>query len=98
MVATTGSPEDDKPNVFRVHPSALKYIKRHLDAVGLANNHSGDFGREAFAEMLGHLQKAGLAQAGGGLNLAQAHAPWTVERRGLRIALPTYNEFFPLIF
>ena len=63
VVATAGS-AGRKNYTFRAHPRVLPVLKTHLDGVTLANNHSGDFGREAFAEMLGLLQKAGLAQAG----------------------------------
>jgi hypothetical protein len=59
VVATTGS-AGDKNYTFRAHPRTLPVLKRHFDALGLANNHSGDFGREAFAEMLGLLKQAGL--------------------------------------
>ena len=97
-VVATGGSAGRKNYTFRAHPRVLPVLRRHLDGVTLANNHSGDFGREAFAEMLGLLQKAGLAQAGGGLNLSQAHAPWIVERRDLRIALLSYNEFLPRSF
>ena len=97
-VVATGGSAGRKNYTFRAHPRVLPVLKKHLDGVTLANNHSGDFGREAFAEMLGLLQKADLAQAGGGLNLSQAHAPWIVERRGLRIAILSYNEFLPRSF
>ena len=98
VVATTGSPEDDKPNVFRVHPRALKYIKRHFDAVGLANNHSGDFGQEAFAQMLGLLKQHKIGVYGGGMNLTEAHTPWIIERKGVRLAILGYDEFQPRSF
>ena len=97
VVATQGTP-GYKNYTFRAHPRVLPVLRRHLDGVTLANNHSGDFGRTAFAEMLGLLQAAGLGQAGGGMNLAQAHTPWIVERQGLRIALLSYNEFMPRSF
>jgi poly-gamma-glutamate synthesis protein (capsule biosynthesis protein) len=97
VVATVGS-SGDKNFTFRAHPRVLPVIKTHFDAVTLANNHSGDFGREAFAQMLGLLRQAGLAQAGGGMNLSQAHTPWMVERQGLRIAILSYNEFMPRSF
>jgi poly-gamma-glutamate capsule biosynthesis protein CapA/YwtB (metallophosphatase superfamily) len=97
VVARSGQP-DDKPYTFRAHPRVLGLLKRNLDAVSLANNHSGDFGREAFAEMLGHLRVAGVPYFGGGHDLAQAHAPLIVERKGLRIALLGYDEFFPRHF
>ena len=97
VVATTGS-AGDKNFTFRAHPRVLPVVKKHFDAVALANNHSGDFGREAFAEMLGLLKQAGLGKLGGGRNLSDAHAPWLVERNGLRIAFLGYNEFMPRSF
>ena len=97
VVATQGS-AGDKMFTFRAHPRVIPVLKRHFDAVTLANNHSGDFGPEAFAEMLGLLQSAGLAQVGGGMNLRQAHAPLVFERKGLRIAVLSYNEFQPRSF
>jgi poly-gamma-glutamate synthesis protein (capsule biosynthesis protein) len=97
VVATTGS-AGDKNYTFRAHPRTLPVLKRHFDALALANNHSGDFGREAFAEMLGLLQQAGLGQFGGGHNLSEAHTPLILERHGLRIALLGYSEFMPRSF
>ena len=97
VVATTGT-AGEKNFTFRAHPRTLPVLKRHFDALALANNHSGDFGREAFAEMLGLLKREGLAQFGGGMNLSQAHTPLILERRGLRIALLGYNEFMPRSF
>ena len=97
VVATQGS-AGDKMFTFRAHPRVIPVLQRHFDAVTLANNHSGDFGPEAFAEMLGLLQSAGLAQVGGGMNLRQAHAPLVFEHKGLRIAVLSYNEFQPRSF
>jgi Bacterial capsule synthesis protein PGA_cap len=76
VVATVGTVEPDKPNTFRVPPSTLKYVRKHFDAVGLANNHSGDFGPKAFTQMVGLLKREGLGYYGGGLNLSEAHTPW----------------------
>lgn len=95
VVARRGSAEPDKPYTFRAHPRVLPLLKRHLDVVGLANNHSGDYGPEAFGEMLGRLERQGIAYFGGGRDLAAAHRPLIVERKGLRIAFLGYNEFFP---
>ncbi len=97
VVATTGEP-GDKNYTFRAHPRVLPVLRRHLDGVTLANNHSGDYGRAAFAEMLGLLKAADLAQVGGGRDLSAAHTPWLVERAGLRVALLSYNEFMPRSF
>ena len=97
VVATTGE-AGNKNYTFRAHPRVLPVLRRNLDGVTLANNHSGDFGRGAFAEMLALLRQNGLAQAGGGMNLAEAHMPWIIERKGLRIAILSYNEFMPRSF
>ena len=97
VVATTGE-AGDKNYTFRAHPQVLPVLRRHLDGVTLANNHSGDYGRVAFAEMLGLLKAANLAQTGGGHNLSEAHTPWLVERAGLRVALLSYSEFMPRSF
>jgi poly-gamma-glutamate synthesis protein (capsule biosynthesis protein) len=98
VVSDKGEAEPDKPNVFRVHPRAMRYLSRHFDAVGLANNHSGDYGPVAFADMLKRLRKAGVGIYGGGDNLAQAHQPFIVEKKGVRIAVLGFNEFQPRSF
>lgn len=97
VVATTGT-AGDKNYTFRAQPSVLPVLKRHFDALALANNHSGDYGREAFAEMLGLLKQSQLGQFGGGHNLSEAHTPLIIERKGLRIALLGYSEFMPRSF
>ena len=97
VVASTGK-AFDKPWTFRAHPRVLDVLRRHVDVVSLANNHSGDFGRTAFAEMLQRLDAAGLPHIGGGRDLASAHAPHLIVRDGLKIALLGYDEFFPRHF
>lgn len=97
-VVGTRSRPVDKPWTFLAHPRVLPVLQRHLDAVSLANNHTGDHGSEGFAAMLGHLEAAGLPHFGGGRTLSEAHRALVVERQGLRIALLGYNEFFPRAF
>ncbi len=97
VIATTGKAEV-KPFTFRADPQTIPVLARHFDGLSLANNHSGDFGKDAFAEQLGLLRKAGLPYFGGGENAAEAHKPWIVERNGLRIALLGYGEYKPRSF
>lgn len=98
VIATVGSAEVDKPYTFRAHPRNLKLLKKHFDAVSLANNHTGDFGPVAFDEMLTLLDKNKIGYFGGGANLSKAHLPLIIERNGLKIALLGYDEFFPRSF
>lgn len=98
VVTTTGTAVPDKPFTFRAHPRTLPLLKRHFDALSLANNHSGDYGPRAFGDMLDRLERQGIAYFGGGRTLAHAHRPLILERKGLRVALLGYNEFFPRSF
>ena len=97
VVASKGEPEEKNFN-FLAHPRTLPILKKHLDAVSIANNHSGDFGRPAFVEMLDLLDQQGIQRFGGGHNLTEAHTPLIIERKGLKIALLGYNEFMPRSF
>lgn len=61
-----------------------------IDVVSVANNHSLDFGPQAFLDTLGLLDAAGVGHSGGGANSAQARAPLILERNGLHIAFLSY--------
>ncbi len=98
VIATGGEPDPDKPWSFRADPRVLAPLRAHLDGVVLANNHSGDFGPAALAETLALLDQSGLGRFGGGADLAEAHRPWVVERKGLRIAFLGDDEFLPRSF
>jgi len=97
-IATVGQPLDNKIFSFRADPRALPLLKGRFDALAVANNHSGDYGKAAFLETLSHLDHAGIAHFGGGRDLASAHAPLWITRQGLRIAVLSYNEFKPRSF
>ncbi|MBP9804819.1 MAG: CapA family protein [Candidatus Accumulibacter sp.] len=97
-IASVGKPLDSKIATFRAHPGVLPVLAGRFDALSVANNHSGDYGRAAFLETLGHLSGHGIAAFGGGRQLAEAHRPLWIDRRGLRIAVLAYNEFKPRSF
>jgi poly-gamma-glutamate synthesis protein (capsule biosynthesis protein) len=65
-----------------------------IDAVTLANNHTLDYSRPAFLETLDALDRNAVEHAGGGVDAAAAHAPFIIERNGLRIALLSYVTAF----
>lgn len=83
-----------KPYNFRAHPRCIPLLKEHFTVFSVANNHSGDFGKVAFAEQCDRLDAARVPYFGGGRNLADAHKPWIIDRRGVRIALLGYCEVF----
>jgi poly-gamma-glutamate synthesis protein (capsule biosynthesis protein) len=97
-LATTGTAIPTKIYTFRADPRATRVLKGRFDAVSVANNHSGDYGRTAFLETLSVLSGAGIRYFGGGHNLVEAHAPLWIEQKGLRIAVLGYDEFLPRAF
>jgi hypothetical protein len=91
VIATVGEKVPKAYN-FRCHPRTVPLLARYFTAVSLANNHSGDYGKEAFTEQLDLLQKDALPYFGGGRDATEAYAPRYVERNGIKIALLGYNE------
>lgn len=91
-VIASGGEVVTKLYAFLCHPRNVPILARYFGAVSVANNHSGDYGRAAFAEQLDLLSAGGLPYFGGGRNLAEAHTPLIVERKGIRLALLGYNE------
>lgn len=98
VASATSGAAVDKVYTFKAAPSTLPLLHRYFDAVSVANNHSGDYGPEAFRETLSQLRAAGVPYFGGGQNLREAHAPLLLEKRGIKIALLGYDEYHPRSF
>jgi len=62
-------------NFRRGREFAWEIAKIGINLVGLANNHSLDYGKEGLKDCLRILKQSGIAYAGGGSNLAEARAP-----------------------
>lgn len=97
-LATVGQPMPSKIYNFRADPRAVRVLAGRFDAMSVANNHSGDYGKAAFLETLAVLDGAGIRHFGGGRNLVEAHTPLWIAKKGLRIAVLGYNEFKPRAF
>lgn len=80
-----------KRNRFRAPLAAADSLATAgIDLVGLANNHSLDYGAIAFGDTLQLLGERAIEHVGGGRDLAHARAPAIVERNGLRLAFLGY--------
>lgn len=97
-VVATGGVAVKKPWVFRAAPEVLPTLKRYFPVVSLANNHTGDYGPDAFLEQLDLLSRHGVAWFGGGRNCAEARLPHVIEAQGMRVALLGYNDYKPRSF
>jgi poly-gamma-glutamate synthesis protein (capsule biosynthesis protein) len=88
----------DKEFTFRGPESALPLLKKYFSAVSLANNHSGDWGKEGFATELDLLRETKLPYFGGGCNARAARQPLILTVGGKRVAFLGYNDFPPRSF
>jgi len=99
VVSNRGAPVSGKQYVFRGSPGSLAGAARAgVDVVSVANNHTLDYGTDAFLDTLAHAHRAGLRAVGGGADLAAARRPAMVVRGGLRIAVLGYSDVRPLGF
>ena len=62
-------------------------VKAGFSVYALANNHSRDFGDEAFLETMAHITAAGAKYVGGGKNLADASKTLYYDLKGLKLAI-----------
>jgi poly-gamma-glutamate synthesis protein (capsule biosynthesis protein) len=60
-------------------------------ALSLAGNHIADRGREGIDDTIQRLDQLGIAHAGAGATLRRARVPASIECRGRRVALLSYN-------
>ena len=99
VVSSMGQPVPNKPYHFRAAPAASSAsMPAGFDIVSLANNHSGDFGRAAFRDMLAQLPAHGLQPVGGGSTLAAAHTPVITTVRSTTVGVLAYCEVAPTSF
>lgn len=83
------------PLVFAGPPAGADALARAgITVVSLANNHMWDYGEAAFLETLGHLERAGVAYAGGGRSRPRAYAPAILERDGFRVAVLAVTDIW----
>ena len=82
-----GAPQPGKAWTFCGDPDNVSYLKDlGVDIVGLANNHTFDFGEDSFLDTLDTLENAQIPYVGAGRTLEQAAAPVYLETDGFTIA------------
>jgi poly-gamma-glutamate capsule biosynthesis protein CapA/YwtB (metallophosphatase superfamily) len=96
-VSNRGAPVPGKQYTFRGPPRALRAMAKFagVDVASLANNHSLDYGRVAFADTRRHARRFGLATIGGGRNLARARRTAVLDLGGLRVAFLGFSDVRP---
>lgn len=86
-----------KEYVFHSPPQRVAPALAHagFNVVSLANNHSMDYGIDGLRDTIEALQRAGIAHAGAGKDLAAARRPALIQVGGVRVAVLAYSLTFP---
>ncbi|WP_041245481.1 CapA family protein [Geotalea uraniireducens] len=98
VISDNGTPWSLTPKIFHFRSDAGNVAvlqAAHIDAVSLANNHSLDYEYEAMFDMLRILNKAKIAHAGAGADLAEASRPAVSQVQGLRIGVIAFTDNEP---
>ena len=88
----------DKKNLysFRMDPSVIPALKgAGLSIVSVANNHAGDWGRDAFTDTLNRLKENEILYTGGGMNEQEAEQPIIIEKYGIKIGYLGFSDVGP---
>jgi poly-gamma-glutamate synthesis protein (capsule biosynthesis protein) len=88
----------DKHNLysFRMDPSVIPALKgAGFDVLSVANNHAGDWGRNAYADTLARLKENEISYVGGGINESEAEQPIIMEKYGIKIGYLGFGDNGP---
>lgn len=81
---------------FRMTPEVLPALVRvGFDVLSVANNHIGDWGREALEDTLNNLDSAGLLAVGAGLRTEDVFQPTIIKKNGLTIGFLAASDVGP---
>lgn len=81
---------------FRMDPSVLNIIKSAgFDVLSFANNHVGDWGREAFDDSMARMNEVGLKFAGAGNNKRAAEQPVIETIKGVKFGFLGFTDVGP---
>jgi poly-gamma-glutamate synthesis protein (capsule biosynthesis protein) len=81
---------------FRMDPSVVPALKGiGFDILSVANNHMGDWGREAYADTLARLKENEINYVGGSFNEVNAENPVILEKNGMKIGFLAFSDVGP---
>ena len=91
-LATLGPPNPVQGDPFHAPPSVRGDLREAgFDVIGLANNHTGDYGDASLVSTVSLLREAGFATFGAGPDLRVARQPAVVRRNGTTFGFTGFN-------
>lgn len=81
---------------FRMDPSVVPALKgAGFSVLSVANNHVGDWGREAYLDTLNRLKENEILYTGGGIDTNEAENPIIIEKYGMKIGYLGFSDVGP---
>ena len=81
---------------FRMSTSTLPALRgAGFSIVSVANNHVGDWTREAYSDTLENLKENEILYTGGGINTEEAEQPTIIEKYGIKIGFLGFSDVGP---
>lgn len=81
---------------FHMDPSVIPALRgAGVDVLSVANNHVGDWGKDAFRDTLARLRENEILYTGGGESADEAEEPVVAERYGMRIGYLGFSDVGP---
>lgn len=81
---------------FRMEPTVIPALAgAGFDVLSIANNHVGDWGRDAYIDTMSNIKENELAYAGGGMNYEEAVKPVIIEKYGMKIGYLAFSDKGP---
>ncbi|MEW5908135.1 MAG: CapA family protein [Patescibacteria group bacterium] len=81
---------------FRMHPISLLALKEAgFDILSIANNHIGDWGRDAFNDTIARLKKEGIEPVGGGIKREDIINPLILQKEESKIGFLGFSDVGP---
>jgi poly-gamma-glutamate synthesis protein (capsule biosynthesis protein) len=91
--STRGTAVAGKKYLFRANPERVSYYgSMGVDIVTMANNHTWDYGEEAFLDTIDTLNNAGISHVGAGANLEEAKTIRYLVANGRKIAIVSATQ------
>lgn len=98
-LSSRGKPVPNKKYTFCGSPENARYLKEAgFDVLSVANNHSKDFGNQAFLDTLDLLERNNIIASGGGKNSNEANLYKIIKIKGKRVAFLSFSDILPLGF
>lgn len=81
---------------FRMDPTVIPALHAGgINIVSVANNHMGDYGKDAFEDTLARLRENEILYTGGGEDVYEAEAPTVFEKNGIRLGFLGFSDVGP---